>query len=188
MTQHKNVPLLMLTQAFLNMMFVIPVIVPYYRDVIGLNFHQFMVGEAVFSAVIILMEVPTGWLSDVWTRKMTMLAGILVNVFGWGVLWRAHSFGATVFAQGTIGVSVSLLSGTNSALLYESLMEVGQETKFRRLEGLRHGIGLYASGVTALLGGYLYSWSREAPIVLTVLTSVVALVFVLLMNEPARHR
>jgi hypothetical protein len=56
----RNILLLQAHTAFLYMIFVLPVIVPYYRDVIGLRFQQYMIGEALCSLVVILMEVPTG--------------------------------------------------------------------------------------------------------------------------------
>ena len=41
-----------------------------------------------------------------------------------------------------IGAGVSLLSGTNSTMLYESLCDLGREDEFRRRECLRGGMTL----------------------------------------------
>lgn len=185
---HRNVRLLQLHTLGLNMIFTLPVIVPYYRDVIGLGFYEFMVGEALFSAVVILMEIPTGWISDVWTRKKTIIAATFVNILGFTVLWQANSFAAAVAAQMILGVSVSLLSGTNSAMLYDSLLENGQENRYRKLEGFRHGLGLYTIGGSSLLGGFLYAWHPELPVILSIVTSVAALGACFAMSEPSRHR
>lgn len=136
---NRNVTLLLLHTVCVNMIFILPVLVPYYRDVIGIGFREFMIGEAAFSAVMILMEVPTGWLSDVWGRKKTMVVSTVTGLAGWGLLWHADSFAEAVIAQASLGVAVSLLLGTNSALLYDSLLGAGREGEYRALEGRRHG-------------------------------------------------
>ena len=184
----RNVRLLQVHAFFLNMIFILPVIVPYYRDVIGLGFREFMIGEAAFSAVMILMEVPTGWLADIWTRKHTMALGMAVNVLGYVWLWQADCFADTVIAQSILGVSLSLLSGTTSALLYDSLLEAGMESEYRKQEGFRQGLGLYVIAGASVLGGVLYQFNHQLPIILTAATSLGALAANLMMVEPGRHK
>ena len=171
-----------------NAIFVVPVLVPYYRDVIGLGFQEFLIGEAVFSSFILLMEVPTGWLSDVWTRKKTLIAGTIMSLTGWTLLWQANSFVMMLVAQATLGTAISLLSGTNSALLYDSLLEEGTEHYYRRLEGFRHGVSLYSVGGSSLVGGFLYAWHPEMPMIMTIGFNILALLITFFTIEPSRHR
>jgi MFS family permease len=184
---NRNVRLLQYYSIGMSLIFVLPVLVPFYRER-GLGFAEFMIGEAVFSAVMIIMEVPSGWLSDVWKRKHTLALATLTHVIGWTTLLLADSFAMTVVAQGMLGVGVALLSGTNSALLYDSLLELGRESEFRRLEGRRHATGLYAVAGSSLLGGFLYAANTDLPVILTALSCFGATVAALLMTEPGRHR
>lgn len=183
----RNVRLLQFYSIGMSLIFVLPVLVPFYRER-GLGFAEFMFGEAVFSAVMIVMEVPSGWLSDVWKRKHTLALATFTHVIGWLVLWQADSFAMTVVAQGLLGVGVALFSGTNSALLYDSLLELGREDEFRRLEGRRHATGLYAVAGSSLLGGFLFAVHGDLPVVLTALACFGATVAALLMTEPGRHK
>jgi len=89
---YKNIRLLQVYTICANAIFLLPVLIPYYRDVLGLGFREFMIGEAVFSAVMIAMEVPTGWLSDVWGRKKTLIASVIMGLAGWLILWHADGF------------------------------------------------------------------------------------------------
>lgn len=184
----RNIKLITAQTLFLNMIFVLPVIVPYYRDEIGIGFREFMIGEAVFSTIVVLMEVPTGWVADVWTRRKTMLASMLANIAGYFILWRAGSFFEAVAAQAVIAVGVSLMSGAISALLYESLMEDGREGEFRRREGFRVGFGLYVIAGSCAAGGVLYEIDHRLPAFLSFATSVAGLCATLAIKEPARHR
>ena len=187
-TLHPNVRLLQAHTLCFHAIFILPVLVPYFQDVIGLGFQEFLLGEAVFSATVLLMEVPTGWLSDVWTRRKTFIASTVVSLIGWICLWQATSFAMVVIAQICLGTAISLLSGTNSALLYDSLLEDRTEHHYLRLEGFRHGVSLYSVGGASLFGGLLYTWHVELPILATIAFNVFGLFLTLFTIEPSRHR
>lgn len=187
-SKHKNVRLLQVHILFLNMIFILPVLVPYYHDVIGLSFREFMIVEAFFTAVIFVMEVPTGWLADRWTRKHTLMLGTASNIIGFFMLWQAGSLIDAIIAEAFIGTGISLISGTNTALLYDSLLDTGQEDQFSREEGFRHGLGLYVVGGSALIGGFLYQINPELPMILTFVTSILALSITFFLHEPDRHK
>ncbi len=188
MNVQKNVRLLELYTICTNMIFIVPVVVPYYRDVIGLSFQDFLIGEAVFAAVVMALEVPSGWLSDVWKRKHVLLLAMLTWFAGFAVLLFADSLFLAVTAQGILGISLSLTSGTNTALLYDSLLAEGREHDYTRLEGRRLGIGFYAVAAAGILGGFLYEVDPRLPVVLTMTACLPGAACALLMGEPERHR
>lgn len=172
----------------MNMLFAFPVIIPYYRDQIGLSFQQFLLGEACFAATIILLDVPTGWLSDVWKRKHTQALGYFFLVIGYGCLLMAKGLATAITAQTVIGIGISLCNGTNTAILYESLLSAGREGEYRRREGRRQAMGFYTVGLSSIAGGLMYHWHRQLPFALIVLAMVSAMVASLLLDEPERHR
>ncbi|NCC21353.1 MAG: MFS transporter [Alphaproteobacteria bacterium] len=184
----QNIRLLEIHSGMVNAMFILPVIMPYYRDAIGLTFHDFLIGEAVFAAVLLTFEVPSGWLSDVWKRKYVLALGSLIEVAGFVMLLFADSFLDAILAQAILGVAISLLSGTNTALLYDSLAEARQENRYVSYEGRRNGIGLYTLGGASIFGGLLYSVDPALPVLGSALAQVVAGIVALAMVEPARHR
>jgi len=185
---YKNIRLLQVYTICANAIFLLPVLIPYYRDVLGLGFREFMIGEAVFSAVMIAMEVPTGWLSDVWGRKKTLIASVIMGLAGWLILWHADGFLMAVVAQGVLGINISLASGTNSALLYDTLLENKQEDEFHRLESQRHGMMLYAVGGASIVGGFMYQWHPMAPLAAMIALKFIALLLTLFMVDPSRHK
>lgn len=171
-----------------SLIFILPVIIPYYRDQIGLGFREFLLGEAAFAATLVLLEVPTGWLSDIWQRKHVMVLGILFDIIGFSCLLIANSFLMAVLAQILIGIGISLCSGTNTAILYDTLLSVGRETEYRKREGRRQAFRFYAIAISSVIGGLVYPIDPQLPIIMTLFTLTGALVAAYLLDEPERHK
>ncbi len=171
-----------------NMIFVLPVLVPYYHDRIGVDFHGFMVGEAAFAAAAILCDVPAGWLADMWQRRHVEALGIFTELAGFAILLFAHSFAAAVTAQAVIGVGISFCTGTNTAILYDSLLSVDRQREYRRREGRRLAMGFFTMAIAGIIGGFLYPLDHRLPLVLTIAAFAVAGVAALLLDEPLRRK
>jgi MFS family permease len=172
----------------LNTMFFVPVLVPYFRDALGVDYQGFMLCQAIFSGIIILMDVPTGLLADIWTRRTTMIVGTALYAAGEVLLLVVHGFAGAAIAESLLGVAVSLLSGAKMALLYDSMEEAGQAEHYRRKQGFVHGSGLYATGAGALFGGWLYEWHHVLPVALSAVMAVLATLVSSVIAEPARHK
>lgn len=188
MNVQRNITLLQIQAVLRNFLFVIPVLVPYYRDVIGLGYRGFLIGEAFFSATTILMEVPTGWLSDIWSRRRTMIVGVIFGFAGFLVLAVAGNLPGVIMAQILIGISMSLVSGTDSALLYDTLLTAGREHEYRRFQGKLLALALYGVGVASVLGGFLYEINHHLPIALCLVAELAALGICFMLVEPPRHK
>ena len=172
----------------MNMLFVLPVLLPYYRDQIGIGFREFLIGESAFAATIVLLDVPTGWISDMWQRKHVQALGILFDLFGFACLLIAKSFFMAMLAQVLIGVGLSLCSGTNTALIYDSLLSVGREEEYRKREGRRLALGFYTAAVSGIVGSLLYSLHHQLPLVIELITLLIALIASCMLDEPERHK
>jgi MFS family permease len=184
----QNIRLLEIQSILTSAIFVIPVIVPYYRDVIGITFRDFLIGEAAFAFVVLVLEVPSGWLSDIWKRKYVIALGTIFDLLGFTILLFAENLFMAILAQSIIGVAISLFSGTNTAILYDSLIESGEEKSFGALEGRRNGFGLYAIGIASVIGGFIYAIHPQLPVYATILAQLLCLCSALLMVEPERHK
>lgn len=181
-----NARLLTIFSVCQGLIFVLPVLLPYYRDKVGLGFQELMIGEAVFSLVILTCEVPTGWLADHWKRKYVLALAGISGMIAYTLLLTAQSFLATVVAQGAIGVGVSLVSGTLSALHYDSLLMENRVDEYRKQEGRRHGLALLSVGASSLVGGFLYEINHNLPVIGTILADAGLVITALLMWEPER--
>lgn len=169
------------------MLFVLPVIFLYYKDRIGLDFQDFLIGEAVFAATVFAMEVPTGWFADVFGRRKSLMAGTFIALLGFIVLRFADSFIDIAAANAVLGVGYALNSGCVSALMYDVLAKAGRTGDYARLEGARHGVGLYGIGFSSAAGGFLFQISPTLPLDLDIVIRAAALAALFFITEPALH-
>ncbi len=183
---YQNVRLLNYYTISMNFLCCIAVLIPYYSNHIGLSFQQFLISEAIFASVVFALEVPSGWISDVWKRKHVLVTAACIYVFGFTALLLADRFLTVILAQAYLGVAVSLASGTNTAMLYDSLLSINREAEFTKLEGRRVGLRFYSFAVSSILGGILYEINPQLPFIITVLACIPAVFFATMLIESPR--
>jgi MFS family permease len=184
---NRNVRLIYAHSIFTQMLFLLPVVVPYYHS-IGLTFRDFLIGEAFFSVIVLVSEVPSGWVSDVWRRRTTLMCGALFGMIGLAGLMASDNFWEATISQGIIGIAVALNSGTNTALLYDSLYEEGRADDYRRIDGARHGFGIYGTAFSCIAGGLLFGIHPKLPLLADVFVLLIAMVVIFQVREPKRHQ
>ena len=188
MSVERNIRLIGLYTVMINAGFIIPIIVPFYRDQMNLSFQDFLIAEACFAAVVVLLEVPSGWISDMWQRKYVLAIGALFDAIGMLCLIVGDNIWWAIAAQSIIGIAISLMSGTHTALLYDSLLSVGRESEYRKREGKRGALQFYSVAAASVAGGFLYPVNHYLPAMLGIVCLAVGIITACMMHEPTRHR
>src|SRR5438094_10109729 len=93
----------------------------------GIGMRQFMELQAVFALVILCGELPSGLLSDLWGRKKTLLLGSALKAVSFSLLPLWSSYEGFLFYHLTMGIALSMISGGDVALLYDSYLAAGGE-------------------------------------------------------------
>ena len=98
---------------------------------------------------------PPGYVSDLLGRKRTLLIAGLLHGIAFSMLTFVHGFWGVAAFEVVAALSVSLYSGTDVALQYDSLEALGEKTVRRK--GLGQRLFWMQSGETlaALVGGWL---------------------------------
>lgn len=186
MNTQLNIRLVYIYVAMINTIFILPVLLPYFQTVLGLEFHHLLMGEALFAAVVIAMEVPSGWLSDVWSRKGTLIAGCFFSIAGYGGMMIATSFWPVMFFMAIMGVGVAFNSGTVTSLIYDTLATQNKVNLYQKLEGKRHAIALYSIAGAAMAGGLMFQIHPKLPLAFDTGTQIIALISACFLTEPPR--
>lgn len=116
-------------------LFPMAVITLFWKDHIGLSLSQILLLQSIFAVAMVVMEYPSGYISDRIGYRTALTAASLLGLAGWGYYTVATSFRDVLIAEILLGISTSFISGTDSALLFESLKESGEEGAYARSEG-----------------------------------------------------
>ncbi len=133
-------------QVFEDLMPIYPLYLLFFEDK-GMSMQQISALLVIWCLTVVLLEIPTGILADRWSRKNMVLLGSLFKAACY-FLW-SFSNRFELFALGFVlwGISSAFISGSEEALLYDSLKQEEQELAFERILGK----GRFASGVSVIL-------------------------------------
>ena len=166
-------------------LFMVPVIVMFFQ-LRGVDMALFMVTQALFRAGVIVLEVPTGYLADTWSRRKVLIVGTVFYAAGLAVMLVAYGFWMMVGAELLMAVGCVMYSGTVQALLYDALAATGQRHKAREELGKQRLYERLTEGASMVVGGLLFKISPILPVVLTLVCFIAALGVLATLPEPPR--
>ena len=177
-----NVPHYYLYYFSTGLIFSLPIWVQFYRRV--LDFPQIAFMIVLQSAVTTILEIPTGALADLIGRRKTVLLGLLISAGGIMGIGFASAYWQFLFFQVAIGVGAALISGADSALLYDSLKETGREDDYVKI-AIKNGF-LYRMGliIGSFTGGFLYDIWISLPYVMKALAMLAGAFWMYFTVEP----
>jgi hypothetical protein len=183
---NRNIKLLYGFSFFDPFMIVIPVWVPYLATQ-GITMRQFMELQAVFAIVILCGEVPSGLLSDLWGRKKTLLLGSTLKAVSFSLLPLWSSYEGFLLYHLTMGIALSMISGGDVALLYDShLAAGGEKSRGTAVLGNMKLAGQTGAAVSALVGGVVVMLSYGHLLWANAIFSWIPVLLVLGVAEPSR--
>ena len=170
------------------LMLIMPVVVLFYHDN-GLHTYQVYLLQAGYSLSVALFEIPSGYLADIIGRRTSLIWGSVLGTLGFAVLSLSHDFGGFLLAEIILGIGGSLISGADSALLYDSLAASSRHHYYLRYEGRITALGNLGETCAAILGGLLAAWLgyRSVYFAQTAIAAI-GIPAALLLIEPARNK
>ena len=161
-----------------------PVLVLFFMEN-GLTVQQIMFVQAAYSLSVAIFELPSGYFSDKLGRRLTLILGMLLTMAGYLVMGVAHNFWWFVAAEITMGLGGSFISGTDSALLYDSLLQLKRKDQYLKLEGRMYSVTTFSEAVAAIFGGWLAAqFGMRSTIWAFLCCLFIGLVFAWMLVEP----
>lgn len=178
----RNVRLYPLYQAFRNALFWLPVFFLYFLSRVTLE--EVLLLEAAYYLAVVVAEVPSGYLADRLGRRPTLILSNVFEAAAAATYVLTGSFAPFLVAQILKAAGHAMNSGADSALLYDSLRELGRESEVGAREGRALSLGLAVTAAAALVGGVSAGFDLRIAWGLTALTSLAAVVVALRFVEP----
>jgi MFS family permease len=141
----------------------------------GISYQELGLLSAFLSAVVLLMEVPTGTVADwIGRRNSLLFATVLFLITIVGFLF-AGSFWAFLPVYFSRGLAKTFLSGSGTAWLYDALEDHETDATFTTVRGRGRTARKLSLTVTVFLGGILYSIDPAYPFYCTVILNTIGL-------------
>jgi MFS family permease len=173
--------------SFLQMtLFPMAIITLFWKDRIGLSLTQILLLQSILSIVMVVMEYPTGYISDRIGYRVALTLASLLGIAGWGAYTLASSFSHVLAAEILLGISLAFISGSDSALLFETLKAAGNEQDYARYQGRMSGFAQTGESLGAIFAGLLYASAPLLPFILQVGVWLLALLLSRSLVEPPR--
>jgi MFS family permease len=164
----KNIPLLNIFAGLKMALLPMAIITLFWKDQIGLNLAEILLLQAIFSLATLVMEFPSGYISDRIGYRFALNLACLLGMTGWTTYTFAGSFSGVLIAELQLGASYAFISGADSALLYETLRQDGREEHYARYDGRMTAWAQAGEAFGAVGAGVLYGWYPLLPFILQV--------------------
>jgi predicted MFS family arabinose efflux permease len=155
---------------------------------IGFGVTQIMLLQAVFGCTMVVLEFPSGYLADRLGYRSCLIFAFAMWTIAWPIYGYSTTWVGVASAEFLLGIGMAMLSGCDTAMLYESLLARGRELEFARWAGRMTFCGQLAEGSAALCAGLLFAYAIELPFLAQAGASAIGLLFAVLLVEPARER
>jgi len=96
----------------------------YQTTVVGLNPLQMVLVGTLLEFCTFLFEIPTGIVADLYSRKLSVMIGVILTGIGFMIEGLFPTFGMVLFAQFVWGSGYTFISGAREAWLAD---EIGKE-------------------------------------------------------------
>ncbi|MFA6097749.1 MAG: MFS transporter [Candidatus Paceibacterota bacterium] len=182
-----NIPKFYVAIFFDAMWFAGPVWILYFLS-IGLNFEQIGILVGISFIVQAFFEIPSSVWADRYSRKNILIIGMSFWFVAQIIFLSANSFYFFIFAAIFQGLSNSFFSGTESAIVYDTLLNMGREKEYGKIQSKIHSIFFLGRIIISIGGVLAYSYDKKLPFLLSVITSLIAVFIFSLIKEPRFHK
>ncbi|MBD5472739.1 MAG: MFS transporter [Lachnospiraceae bacterium] len=147
-----------------------------YLAYCGLSLAQIGLVEGIYHATSILFEIPSGALADLLGRKRCMILSRICIAISCMIMLFAKGFWFFALSFVIQALGNNLNSGSEEALIYDSMKYTGQEDQYINVYGKINFIIEVSQGIATVTGGILaefsYFWCYGACLIIAALAMV----------------
>jgi MFS family permease len=167
----------------------VPVVWVHFTVTRGFSPDAYAALWATYYLAMVACELPWGWLADRIGRRPVLVAGPAVLALAFVLLGRCEDLAACHVLMAVVGAAHALISGADSAWLYDHLLAAGRGGDALAEETVAHRWRLFGVSALDVLGG-LVAWRFGTPAAFDVAAGVMLLAALLAtrLPEPRRTR
>jgi len=150
----------------------------------GLNLAEVMLLQAIYAVANVIFEIPSGALADTIGRKKVMVLSSIILTVANTIYAFSHSFAFFALGEITFALGMALMSGTSSALIYDTMKKLEREKEYTKVEGQAGSYALMAAVPATGIAGFLGAIDLALPFYLCAITAGASLLTTVTMHDP----
>ena len=184
----RNVRRTLVLSFFRVFMVLMPIIVLFFESR-GLTLAEVLLLQAWFGVLVLILEVPSGYLADLLGRKRTLMAGVFVTAVGHSLLLFVEGFWQVAIFEGCLAIGYSLASGADLALLYDTELALSDSTHRRqKAVGQLYTAHNLSEALASVTCSVLLVWSMDVVVWGQIAFGWVAFALTFGLVEPPRQQ
>ena len=144
--------------------------------------------ESLYFVSVVVMEVPSGWFSDTFGRKKTLVTASVFLCVAYILFLSADSFEQFAVAQIFLAAGIAFNSGTDTSFLLETTQTLGVEEEYATREATATRFNFLGTACAGILGGLAAIPDYRGAYVLSLAGGVALLVITLCLKEPTQNK
>ena len=189
----RNIPTAYAAAFVKNLQLFGAIAVPFFLDWLRVDYTRMFILQAWFLFWVFVLEVPTGVVADKFGRKMSVAIGCLLFAADLLFFGLSRNYPLLFAAEFLGAVGMTLISGADQALLYDSLVALKKEERARFYFSRYQAAGTLGLLVAFPIGSWIaglrdYPRLLPVPFALTTLSAVLAAGMFFTMREPPRTK
>ncbi|MFN8577157.1 MAG: MFS transporter [Candidatus Sericytochromatia bacterium] len=156
--------------------FSLPVLVLFWQEN-GLTMFDVYMLQSLFAIAMVLLEVPAGLIADKLGKKTSLLFSTVTLFIAFLIYGYGTNFSIFLIAEILCALGVSLISGADSALLYDSLKVLNREHEYQKIEGRARAIQMLSFAVCNIIGSLIGSYSYRLTVYMSSIGPFICFLF-----------
>ncbi len=163
---------------FLTML-IDPIFVVYaYSE--GLSANQIFILTSIEAVLVILLEVPTGVISDLFGYKISIILSVLCFILSNIIIMICPTFINFILCEIFMALYKVFVSGADETYLY---LILDNKDEYAKVFGKLESISFILTGGFSISIGYLYSINKHYPFMLSIITCILSLLMALKLEN-----
>jgi len=139
---------------------------------------------AVYYLAVVVFEVPSGYLSDRFGRRPTLMLSAVFFLLSYISFILADGMPALLLGEVLLAGGIAFQSGSDTSLLYDSLKLLKRDSEYGDREAKAAQFGMIALALSTLAGGVVGVWDLRLAYVLGIVAASLSLLMAFQFTEP----
>lgn len=179
----KNIQIVYSSSIIGGLLFFLPILALYYeRSLFSVtNVAIIFSIEAIASAIF---EMPTGAIADLFGRKRTIILANITSLVALVFLYIGGDMIIFILYAIINSLARSLSSGTDSALIYDTLKQENKQHFYKKAIGVHYALWPLGASIGSIIGGYVSKVSLSFPVLISFVPLLASTLLTFFLKEP----